>query len=172
MTRRSMVVHQVSRPHGQPTAENFAFVEDALPNPVPGTALVENVYLSVDPYMRECMDALWDLHAPLEGRSIGRVVDSQDSHLAVGDLVFHRNGWRTHALVRAADVRVLPQVSGIPTNAYSRIPGRTGLTAYVAPPRIARLQASDAVFISAPPGGVGKAAGQIARLLGAGRVVG
>ncbi len=172
MTRRSMAVHQVSRPHGQPTAENFAFVEDAFPKPVPGMALVENVYLSVDPYMRECMDALWDLHAPLEGRSIGRVVDSQDSHLAVGDLVFHRNGWRTHALVRAADVRVLPQVSGIPTSAYLSILGGTGLTAYVALTRIARLQAGEAVFISAAAGGVGNAAGQIARLLGAGRVVG
>lgn len=172
MTRRSMVVHQVSRPHGRPTAEQFAFVEDALLKPASGTALVENIYLSVDPYMRECMDALWDLHAPLEGRSIGRVVDSQDARLAVGDLVFHRNGWRTHALVRPEDVRVLPQVPGIPTSAYLSILGGTGLTAYVALTRIARLQAGEAVFISAAAGGVGSAAGQIARLLGAGRVIG
>src|SRR5258708_12471580 len=99
-----MAVHQVSRPHGQPTAENFAFVEDAFPKPVPGMALVENVYLSVDPYMRECMDALWDLHAPLEGRSIVRVVDSQHSHLAVGALVSPPNGFLLHPLLRAAAV--------------------------------------------------------------------
>jgi hypothetical protein len=167
-----MAVHQVSRPKGWPATEHFAFVEDTLPQPVPGTALVENVYLSVDPYMRECMDALWDLHAPLEGRSIGRVVDSQDPHLAVGDLVFHRNGWRTHALVNAADVRVLPQVPGVPTSAYLSILGGTGLTAYVALTRIAQLQAGESVFISAAAGGVGSAAGQIARLLGADRVIG
>src|SRR5258708_39113521 len=121
MTRRSMTVHQVSRPHGQPTTENFAFVEDALPKPTPGTALVENIYLSVDPYMRECMDALWDLHAPLEGRSIDRVVNSQDSRLAVGDLVFHRNRWRTHALVPPPAVRFLPQVPRIPPTPYLNI---------------------------------------------------
>jgi hypothetical protein len=167
-----MAVHQVSRPQGWPTAENFAFVKDTRPQPELGTALVENVYLSVDPYMRECMDALWDLHAPLEGRSIGRVVDSQDPQLEVGDLVFHRNAWRTHALVRAADVRVLPQVPGIPISVYLSILGGTGLTAYVALTRIAQLQAGASVFISAAAGGVGGAAGQIARLLGAERVIG
>jgi NADPH-dependent curcumin reductase CurA len=44
-----MAVHQISPPHGWPTVENFVFGEDAPPIPVPGTALVENVYLSVDP---------------------------------------------------------------------------------------------------------------------------
>lgn len=172
MTRRSILVHQVSRPHGWPTAEQFTFVEETMPEPGPGTALVENVYLSVDPYMRECMDELWELHAPLEGRSIGRVIASQDPQLAVGDLVFHRNAWRTHALVKAADVRVLPVVPGIPISAYLSILGGTGLTAYVALTRIAHLQAGELIFISAAAGGVGSAAGQIARLLGAERIIG
>ncbi len=172
MVYPSMAVHQVSRPHGWPTAENFAFVEDALPTPVPGTALVENIYLSVDPYMRQAMDEEWQLHTPLEGRSIGRVVDSRDPRLRVGDLVFHRKAWRTHAQVRAADVRVLPQEPGVPLSAYLSILGGTGLTAYVGLTKIARLQAGESVFISAAAGGVGNAAGQIARLLGAGRIIG
>lgn len=172
MTHTSKAVHQVSRPHGWPTAANFTFVEETIPVPVPGTALVENIYLSVDPYMRQAMNEIWQLHAPLEGRSIGRVVDSRDSGLQVGDLVFHRDGWRTHALVNAANVRIVPQVPQVPLSAYLGILGGTGLTAYVGLTRIAALQAGESVFISAAAGGVGSAAGQIARLLGAGRVVG
>jgi NADPH-dependent curcumin reductase CurA len=172
MTHIVRAVHQVSRPHGWPTAANFTFVEETIPVPAPGTALVENIYLSVDPYMRQAMDENWPLHTPLEGRSIGHVVDSRDSGLQVGDLVFHRNGWRTHALVSEALVRIVPQVPQVPLSAYLGILGGTGLTAYVGLTRIARLQAGESVYISAAAGGVGSAAGQIARLLGAGRVVG
>lgn len=172
MTETFRAVHQVRRPDGWPTADHFAFVEETLPTPVPGTALVENLYLSVDPYMRRAMDGNWPLHVPLEGRSIGRVVASQDPALAVGDVVFHYQGWRTHALVQVADVRILPQRPQVPLSAYLSILGGTGLTAYVGLTRIARLQAGESVFISAASGGVGNAAGQIARLLGAKRVIG
>ncbi|MEV5597174.1 NADP-dependent oxidoreductase [Streptomyces sp. NPDC052496] len=165
-------VHQISRPHGFPTAADFAFVEERLPAPAPGQALVENLHLSVDPYMRELMDGGWDLHAPLEGRSVGRVVASRTADLAEGTLVFHRKGWRTHALVTPDEVRVLPRHRGVPARSYLGVLGGTGLTAYVALTRTVRLQPGESVFVSAAAGGVGSAAGQFARLLGAGRVVG
>lgn len=172
MATTPMAVHQVARPRGWPTAADFAFIDDDVAAPAPGTALVENVYLSVDPYMRGSMDGAWQLNAPLEGRSIGRVVDSRDPALADGDLVFHRGGWRTHAVVRAAEVRVLPRVPGVPVSAYLGVLGGTGLSAYVAVTRIARLRAGESVFVSAAAGGVGGTVGQLARLLGAGRVIG
>ncbi|WP_030663612.1 NADP-dependent oxidoreductase [Streptomyces rimosus] len=165
-------VHQISRPAGFPTAGNFAFVETTLPAPAPGQALVENVHLSVDPYMRELMDGGWDLHTPLEGRSVGRVTASRAPGLREGDLVFHRKGWRTHALVTPDEVRVLPAHPGVPARSYLGVLGGTGLTAYVALTRTARLKPGESIFVSAAAGGVGSAAGQFARLLGAGRVVG
>ncbi|POX36916.1 NADP-dependent oxidoreductase [Streptomyces sp. Ru73] len=165
-------VHQTARPDGFPTREHFAFVEDTVPAPAPGEALVANLYLSVDPYMRELMDGGWDLHTPLEGRSVGRVTASRTPDLKAGDLVFHRKGWRTHALVTPDEVRVLPSHRGVPAHTYLGVLGGTGLTAYVALTRTARLQPGEDVFISAAAGGVGSAAGQFARLLGAGRVVG
>lgn len=114
MPRAARYVHQVSRPEGFPTADNFTFVEDVIPTHGPGTALVENVYLSVDPYMRQNMDGGWDLHAPLEGRSVGRIVESSDPRLPLGGMVFHRQGWRTHAVVSPTDtdVRVWPRSTG------------------------------------------------------------
>lgn len=168
----SRAVHQVRRPQGEPVADDFAWVEQPLPEPGAGTALVENLYLSVDPYMRECMDAVWPLHAPLEGRSVGRVIASREPRLAVGDLVFHRQGWRTHALVGYDEARILPALDGVPLSHWLSVLGGTGLTAYVGLTRIAELRAGETLYISAAAGGVGSMAGQLAHLLGAGRVIG
>ncbi|MFD4988636.1 zinc-binding dehydrogenase [Streptomyces sp. NPDC058374] len=165
-------VHQIRRPRGAPVPEDFAFVTEPMPELLPGTALVENAWLSIDPYMRENMDAEWELHAPLEGRSLGRVLASADPALPEGALVFHREGWRTHARVAASEVRVLPELPGVAPESFLGILGGTGLTAYVALTRVAALQPGEDVFISAAAGGVGSAAGQLARLLGAGRIVG
>ncbi|HBF80436.1 MAG TPA: alcohol dehydrogenase [Streptomyces sp.] len=157
----------MSRPRGRPTGAEFAFTEEPVPVPRPGTALVENVLLSVDPYMRENMDADWELSTPLEGRSIGRVTDSRTGALAEGDLVFHRQGWRTHAVVDPKDVRVLPQTPGVPPETYLGILGGTGLTAHVALSRIARLVPGETVYVSAAAGGVGSAAVQLGKAAGA-----
>lgn len=157
---------------------DFAFTREVLKAPAAGQVLVENLLLSVDPYMRELMDvaglpggaAYWNLNSPLEGRTIGRVLTSSDPSLVPGDLVLHRKGWRTHALLTASDVRVLPRYDRVPLTAHLSVLGGTGLTAYVALTRILRFQPGEDLFVSAAAGGVGTAAGQFARLLGAGRI--
>ncbi|WP_415948394.1 zinc-binding dehydrogenase [Streptomyces sp. KLOTTS4A1] len=179
-TITAQAVHQVARPSGFPSATDFTFAEHELAAPAPGEALVENLLLSVDPYHRELMDeagltsgaADWSLNAPLEGRAVGRVLTSADPGLAPGDLVQHRQGWRTHALVRADEVRLVPRYEGVPLTAFLSTLGGTGLTAWVALTRTLRLQPGDDLFVSAAAGGVGTAAGQFARLLGARRIVG
>ncbi|RST19039.1 NADP-dependent oxidoreductase [Streptomyces sp. WAC05374] len=175
MNDTALTVHQIARPHGFPTAGHFAFVESAVPEPVAGGALVQNLYWSVDPYHREMMDDVpggFALDAPLEGRTIGRVVASRTPLLAEGEIVFHRKGWRTHAVVTPEEIRRLPRFDGVPLTAYLSTLGGTGLTAYVGLTRIARLQEGEDLFVSAAAGGVGTATGRFARLLGAGRLVG
>ncbi|KOG32574.1 MULTISPECIES: MDR family NADP-dependent oxidoreductase [Streptomyces] len=176
MTNDTMItVQQTARPDGFPTPGDFAFVESPVPAPEPGTALVENLQWSVDPYHREAMDSdlLWTLNSPMEGRTLGRVLDSRDPSLRPGDLVLHRKGWRTHSLVSRGEVRPVPDFGpGVPLAAHLSILGGTGLSAYVGLTRIARLQPGEDLFVSAAAGGVGTAAGRIARLLGAGRLVG
>ncbi|WP_328826201.1 NADP-dependent oxidoreductase [Streptomyces sp. NBC_00252] len=175
MNETALTVHQTARPHGFPTAEHFALVESALPEPPAGSALVENLYWSVDPYHREMMDDVPDgfaLGAPLEGRAIGRITASRTPLLTEGEIVFHRRGWRTHAVVAPDEIRRLPRFDGVPLTAYLSILGGTGLTAYVGLTRIARLQEGEDLFVSAAAGGVGTATGRFARLLGAGRLVG
>lgn len=175
MNETALTVHQTARPHGFPTAEHFAFVESALPRPPAGSALVHNLYWSVDPYHREMMDDVpggFALGAPLEGRTLGRVIASRTPHLAEGEIVFHRQGWRTHSVVTTEEIRRLPRFDGVPLTAYLSILGGTGLTAYVGLTRIARLREGEDLFVSAAAGGVGTATGRFARLLGAGRLVG
>lgn len=172
MDETALTVHQTARPQGFPTREHFSFVESAPPRPAVGSALVRNLYWSVDPYHRELMDGGFALGAPLEGRTLGRVVDSRTPELPEGTVVFHRKGWRTHAVVAPAEVRLLPELAGVPLSAHLSVLGGTGLTAYAALTRIARLREGEDVFVTSAAGGVGTAAGRFARLLGARRVVG
>ncbi|MFC8966435.1 NADP-dependent oxidoreductase [Streptomyces sp. NPDC057094] len=175
MNETALTVHQTARPHGFPTAGHFAFVASPFPAPAAGSALVENLYWSVDPYHRERMDDVpggFALGVPLEGRSIGRVIASRTPLLTEGEIVFHRRGWRTHAVVTPEEVRRLPRFDGVPPTAYLSVLGGTGLTAYVGLTRIARLREGEDLFVSAAAGGVGTASGRFARLLGAGRLVG
>ncbi|MEV7216239.1 NADP-dependent oxidoreductase [Kitasatospora cineracea] len=168
-------VHQVARPSGRPTADLFAFVDGTLPAPAEGQVLVENAHLSVDPYMLGLMaggEGGYRLHAPLEGRAVGRVVESRSAALPVGTPVIHREGWRTHALLVPEQVRVLPELPGVALSAHLSVLGGTGLSAYVGLTRVAGLRPGEDLFVSAAAGGVGTAAGQLARLLGARRVVG
>ncbi|MGW5280446.1 NADP-dependent oxidoreductase [Streptomyces collinus] len=175
MSENAITVQQTARPRGFPTTRDFAFVESAVPDPAAGTALVRNLYWSVDPYHREMMDDVpggFALHTPLEGRTLGRVVASRTPGLTEGEIVFHRQGWRTHSVIRPEEIRRLPRFDGVPLTAYLSVLGGTGLTAYVGLTRIARLREGDDLFVSAAAGGVGTATGRFARLLGAGRIVG
>ncbi|NXY97336.1 NADP-dependent oxidoreductase [Streptomyces sp. BR123] len=170
-------VHQTARPAGFPLASDFTLVRTAVPEPAPGTALVQNLLLSVDPYHRGLMDGGEDgfqLGTPLEGRSVGRVLASRDPGLREGDLVFHREGWRTHALVALGveGTRLLRPYEGVPLEAYLSILGGTGLTAYAALTRTAALCQGEDLFVSAAAGGVGTAVGRLARLMGARRIIG
>ena len=166
-------VRQVRRPEAAPSAADFEFFSQPLPELADGQVLVENRYLSVDPYMREYMEfGGWERGFGLEGRAIGEVVASKEPELPVGTTVFHRHSWATHAVLSTADTRVLTPADGVPLSAYLGVLGGTGLTAYVGLTRIARLQPGEDLFISSAAGAVGSAAGQIARLLGARRIVG
>lgn len=72
----------------------------------------------------------------------------------------------------ASTFRAVPEVPGMPLSLRLHILGMTGLTAYVGLTAIAGLAPGDTVFVSGAAGAVGTAVGQIAKLLGAGRVIG
>jgi hypothetical protein len=177
MTTTTREIHLASRPQGWPVPEDFRTVEVVLPDPGEGQVLVRNTYLSVDPYMRGRMNDVksyvppFALDAALDGGAVGEVLASGDDRLRPGDTVLHQAGWREHALLPAGQVRAV-DVSRVPASAYLGVLGMPGLTAYVGLTRIAEVRPGDTVFVSGAAGAVGSAAGQIARHLGAARVIG
>ncbi len=170
-------IHLASRPQGWPTADNFRLVEVEVPELADGQVLVHNLAMSVDPYMRGRMNDVksysppFALDQPLDGGAVGQVIASRSADRAVGDVVVHGLGWREDAVVAAAATRVI-DTSLASAGAFLGALGMTGLTAYAGLTAVAGVQPGDTVFVSGAAGAVGSLAGQIARQLGAARVIG
>jgi len=177
MSTVSREVHLVRRPHGEPVQEDFALVETTVAAPEPGRVLVRNEWLSVDPYMRGRMNDVksyvppFALGAAMEGGAVGTVVESADESVPVGATVLHMAGWREYASIPAKHLRVV-DTEIAPAQAYLGVLGTTGLTAYAGLVEIAPVKEGDVVFVSGAAGAVGSVAGQIARKLGAAKVIG
>ena len=159
-----------ARPHGLPAPGDFALVDAPLPALRAGQALVRNVVMSVDPYMRGRMDDRpsyvppFRLHEPLEGGAVGEVIASANPAMPLGAFVLHAFGWREFAIV---DAGTIVDTTAASPSAYLGVLGMPGLTAFVGLVEIAKIAAGETVFISAASGAVGSIAAGIAKLLGA-----
>lgn len=171
-------IQLVTRPTGWPNHDNFRTVHVEHGTLEPGQVRVRNEFVSVDPYMRGRMNegrsyvAPYALGETIRGGAVGRVVASASDDLPVGTAVIHQHGWTDIVQDDAARFRAVPDFPGLPLSLRLHILGMPGLTAYAGLTAVARMAEGDTVFISGAAGAVGTAAGQIARLLGAGRVVG
>jgi NADPH-dependent curcumin reductase CurA len=168
----------IARPVGEPKASDFRLLQAEVADPGPGQILVRNTWLSVDPYMRGRMDDVpsyippFQLDEPMTGGAVGVVVAAgEGSPVPVGATVSHFEGWREYALLEAARTQVL-DTSKVPAQAFLGVLGVTGLTAYVGLTEIAPVKEGDVVFVSGAAGAVGSVAGQIAKKLGASKVIG
>ncbi|MFD0068042.1 MDR family NADP-dependent oxidoreductase [Streptomyces sp. NPDC056689] len=174
--RTSREVRLAAIPEGLPTQEHFAVVETPLPAPGTGQVLVRNRYFLVFPGLRTLIGGEVD-GVPLPplrsgdtlfGPAVGEVVAaSADSPLRTGDAVAHMLGWREFALVSAAECTPLDAALPDPVAHLAQ-----GSAAYGALTRLADVRVGDVVFVTGAAGAVGSLAGQIARLLGARRVIG
>ena len=164
-------VRLARRPVGRPALSDFEIAEVTLGEPKVGEVLVENLFMSVDPYMRGRLDDRpsyvppFKIGQPLDGAAIGRVLVSRSSVLAEGDCVLHRYGWRECVVAPASEFAKIDS-SLAPLPAYLGALGMTGLTAYVGLLDIGALNEGDTVFVSAAAGAVGSIAVQIARIKG------
>jgi hypothetical protein len=170
-------VRLLSRPVGWPRQEDFELVASDVPEVGEGQVRVRNVVMSVDPYMRGRMSDAKSYAEPyalgeaMHGGAVGVVEESRADGVAVGDHVLHGLGWREVAVLDASAVRVVDTTIA-PASAYLGVLGMTGLTAYAGLTRVAQVRPGDVVFVSGAAGAVGSVAGQVAKALGASRVVG
>jgi 2-alkenal reductase len=163
-------------PDGLPEPEHFTVVEVPVPAPGDGEVLVRNRFFQVFPSLRTLIGGGVEgtpfpaLRAgdALFGAAVGEVVSAAPgTGLAAGELVRHWAGWREYAVVPAGQCVPLDDALPDPVAYLGQ-----GATAYTALTRDAPVRPGDTVFVSGGAGGVGVLAGQVARLLGAGRVIG
>ncbi|NKI43575.1 MDR family NADP-dependent oxidoreductase [Streptomyces physcomitrii] len=163
-------------PEGLPRAGDFELVERPLPRPAPGEVLVRNRYFQLFAGLRTLLGGETEgLPLPplgvgdtLFGPALGEVVSAPPgSGLAEGALVEHLAGWRTYASV--------PVEGCTPVGAELPDPAArlsSGSAAWAGLVRLAGLREGETVLVTGAAGGVGSLAGQIARRLGAARVIG
>ena len=159
-----------------PTEDDFELVEVPISEPGEGEVLVGNIYMSVDPYMRgrmtdrESYVPPFQIGEPLDGGSVGQVIQSKSPAYEKGDYVSGMRGWREYYLSDGSDLaKVDPNMA--PLQTYLGIMGMPGMTAYIGLLEMGRPNKGDTVFVSSASGAVGSAVCQIAKIKGC-RVVG
>lgn len=165
MSLTTKEVQLKSRPDGIPAASDFEIVIRKIPSPDDRQVLIQNIFMSVDPYMRGRMRDDFQLGAVMEGATVGKVIESRHPDFQVGDYVTHLKGWREHYLSDGKDLaKVDPDLA--PLSAYLGVLGFPGLTAYGGLLTTGALQEGESVFVSAASGAVGSLVGQIAKIKG------
>jgi len=175
-TSRRLVL--ANRPTGMVDASTVRLETVPVPEPEAGQAVVRVRYLSIDPTIRTWMDDAPGYLPPIEidavirSGAIGEVVASASDRYAVGDSVFGMMGWQDHATIDEGDgaAQVIPP--GVDPTLAMSVLGVTGMTAYFGLLDIGQPKEGDTVVVSGAAGATGSVVGQIAKLKGAGNVVG
>lgn len=165
-----------ARPEVLAGPEHFEETVRPIRQPDEGEALLETVYLSVDPAMRVWLKEDPGYVPPVEigdvmrAGGIARVVESKVAGIEAGDYVMARLGWQSHPTIGSEGMHRLDPGLGSLEDWIGPL-GTTGLTAWFGMREIGEISSGETVLVSGAAGGVGQIAGQVARLEGC-RVVG
>ncbi|MGD2139830.1 MAG: NADP-dependent oxidoreductase [Burkholderiales bacterium] len=168
---KNIQVLLANRPDGWVKETDFDIVETDIPTPAPGEVLIENHWLSLDPYMRGRMNASKSYAAAVEigdvmvGGTVGKVIASQNPKFHEGDYVVGSTGWQLYALSSGEGLaRIDPKA--VPLPAYLGVCGMPGATAWIGLLEHCAPKAGETVLVSAATGAVGSVVGQLAKLQG------
>ncbi len=162
-----------------PCADDFTGIEVAQPLCPAGGILVRIVHLSLDPYVGSRLRGRHMGDAPprpmedaIPGAVVGQVIESRAEGIRAGDWVHTmEGGWQEVCAAGPGQFRKLDPLAA-PLAAHVGVLGMPGLTAWAGITQLAKVRRGDVVLVDAAAGAVGGAAGQIARLKGAARIVG
>lgn len=160
----SRQIRLARRPKGVPVADDFAMIEVDTPDAGEGEIQIQNMLLSVDPYMRPRLDSDQPFDVPMIGGGIGRVVQSRNPKFKEGDLVRHGGGFQE--LFNTPGAQTLNPDPTLSLSVYMHALGGTGITAYGGLLGTGALQDGEQVFVSTAGGAVGSVVAQIAKIKG------
>ena len=158
-------------PLGLPTLDDFTIKEKEINFSDEQNVLVENIWISVDPYMRARMTEKknykdpFEIGEPMEGAAIGIVKETNSSKLNVGDHVLNNCGWRDKFTDSDNNLKKISN-SNFPLQSFLGPLGMNGHTAYIGLYKIGKLQKNQTVLVSSAGGSVGSLVCQIAKLNG------
>lgn len=170
-----------ARPIGREVRESdFELVTRPLPVLGPNQFLVRTLYLSVAPVMRQYMLDGAGFEKPLaigevmRGRGVAVVVASRNAQHPVGEIVQGKLGWQEYAVSNGSPYYMMYRIEQrcAPLSTGIGVLGVTGFTSYLGLTDIGQLRKGDVLLVSGAAGGVGSSVAQIARELGASRIVG
>jgi NADPH-dependent curcumin reductase len=163
----------------KPRATDFVLMDAPEPSCPQGGVLARVVHLSLDPYVGSRLRGKHMGEAPPEplrdaipGAAVCQVLESRHDGIVAGDWVHTMEaGWREVADLPAGHFRKIDPHSA-PLSAHAGVLGMPGLTAWAGMTQLAKVGQGDVVLVDAAAGPVGGTVGQIARIMGAKRVVG
>ncbi len=166
------------RPSGLVDDSTIRMETEKVPELKDGEALVKVRYLSIDPTIRTWMDDVPSYLPPIQigdvirSGGVGEVIESRTDAYEPGQLLFGMTGWQEYVIADAGELamQVLPE--GVPPTVAIGILGVTGMTAYFGITDVGQVKEGDVVVVSGAAGATGSAAGQIAKVKGAKKVVG
>jgi NADPH-dependent curcumin reductase CurA len=170
---RRMVLAE--RPSGMVDESTVRLEEVDVPQPGDGEMLARVRYVSIDPTIRTWMDDAPGYLPPIQidevvrSGGVAEVVQSNSERFEPGQLLFGMTGWQDY-VVGADGYQALPP--GVPPTLALSLLGITGMTAYFGMTDVGRVKEGDVVVVSGAAGATGSTAGQIAKILGAKKVIG
>ncbi|HEX4187759.1 MAG TPA: NADP-dependent oxidoreductase [Solirubrobacteraceae bacterium] len=166
------------RPSGMVDDSTVRIEEHEVPQPGEGEALARVRFLSIDPTIRTWMDDAPGYLPPIQldevirSGGIAEVVESNTDLYSAGDLLFGMTGWQDYVIADGGERAMQSLPAGVPPTVALGLFGITGMTAYFGMTDVGRVREGDVVVVSGAAGATGSAAGQIAKLKGAARVIG
>ena len=170
-------IRLAARPSGLPKPSDWEHTTEPVRDPGDGEVLIQTHYLSLDPAMRGWMNEGRSYIEPvgigdvMRAGAVGKVLASKHDGFAEGDHVTGAFGVQEYPTVDGgAALKIDPDLAPLP--AYLGALGMTGMTAYFGLLAVGEMKEGDTVVVSGAAGAVGSVVGQIARINGAGRVIG
>ncbi|MDC1296523.1 NADP-dependent oxidoreductase [Alphaproteobacteria bacterium] len=158
-------------PSGNPSLSDFELKNESIELTNDNDVLVENLWISVDPYMRARMTERknyktpFEIGKPMEGAALGKVIKSNSNKFLIGDVVLSQFGWRDKYISNYKNLKKISPID-VPLQTYLGPLGFTGHTAYVGLFKIANIKKNSTILVSSAGGSVGSNVCQMAKILG------